>query len=104
MNYLIADIGNTNIKVCKLNKNFKAINTCLFQTKNPNLERDLKRKLKQLIKKDTNKKVLFSSVVPKVYKKIVKIFQRKKLKVFEIKEFNLKKIMKFKVKKYSQLG
>ena len=104
MNYLIADIGNTNIKVCKINKNFKVINTYLFQTKNPNLERDLKRKLKQLINKDTNKKVLFSSVVPKVYKKIVKIFKRKKLKVFEIKEFNLKKIMKFKVKNYSQLG
>ena len=49
MNYLIADIGNTNIKVCKINKNFKVINTYLFQTKNPNLERDLKRKLKQLI-------------------------------------------------------
>ena len=104
MNYLIADIGNTNIKVCKINKNFKIINTYLFQTRNSNLERDLRRKLKQLTKKDTNKKVLFSSVVPKVYKKIVKIFQRKKLKVFEIKEFNLKKIMKFKVKKYSQLG
>ena len=33
MNYLIADIGNTNIKICKINKNFKIINTYLFDTK-----------------------------------------------------------------------
>ena len=25
MNYLIGDIGNTNIKICKLNKKFKSI-------------------------------------------------------------------------------
>tara|TARA_B100000029_G_scaffold201503_1_gene199730 strand:+ start:726 stop:1484 length:759 start_codon:yes stop_codon:yes gene_type:complete len=104
MNYLIGDIGNTSIKLCKINKRFKIINTYLFETKNPNLEKALKAKLKQVIKKNTNKKVLFSSVVPKVYRKISKIFQRKKLKVFEIKKFDLKKIMKFRVKKYSQLG
>ena len=34
MNYLIGDIGNTNIKLCKLNKNFKVIKTYIFQTKN----------------------------------------------------------------------
>jgi len=78
MNYLIGDIGNTNIKICKTNRNFKVINTYLFQTENPNLERDLNRKLKQIIRKNTNKKILFSSVVPKVYRKTVKIFQRKK--------------------------
>tara|TARA_B100000700_G_scaffold95194_1_gene107267 strand:+ start:1012 stop:1773 length:762 start_codon:yes stop_codon:yes gene_type:complete len=104
MNYLIGDIGNTNIKICKLNKNFKIINTYLFQTKNSNLENNLKKKLNQLLNKDTNKKVLFSSVVPKIFKKVIKIFKGKSLKVFEIKEFNLKKIIKFKVKKYSQLG
>ena len=104
MNYLIGDIGNTNIKICKINKNFKVRNTYLFETKNPNLEKDLNKRLKQLVKKNINKKILVSSVVPSVYKKVMKIFQRKKLKVFEIKEFNLKKIMKFKVKKYSQLG
>jgi len=100
MNYLIGDIGNSNIKVCRLNKNFKIINTYLFQTKDPYL----KRKLNKILKKNINRKVLFSSVVPKAYKNVVKIFQRKKLKVFEIKKFNLKKIMKFKVNKYSQLG
>ena len=104
MNYLIGDIGNTNIKICKINRNFKIINTYLFETKNKNLKRDISRKLKKISKKNTNKKVLFSSVVPSVYKNISKIFQRNRLKVFEIKKFNLKKIMKFRVKKYSQLG
>ena len=104
MNYLIGDIGNTNIKICKINKKFEIIKTYLFETKNPSLEANLNRKLKQIVKKNTNKKVLFSSVVPKVYRKISKIFKKKKLTVFEIKKFNLKKIMGFKVKKYTQLG
>tara|TARA_B100000686_G_scaffold157851_1_gene165539 strand:- start:2007 stop:2765 length:759 start_codon:yes stop_codon:yes gene_type:complete len=104
MNYLIGDIGNTNIKICKVNKNFRVINTYLFETKNFNFEGELKKKLKKITKKNTNKNVLFSSVVPKVYKKIQRIFRKKKLKTFEIKKFNLKKIMQFKVKKYSQLG
>ena len=42
MNYLIGDIGNTNIKICKINRNFKIINTYLFETKNINLEKSLK--------------------------------------------------------------
>jgi len=104
MNYLIGDIGNTNIKICKLNKNFKIIKTYLFDTKSTTLESSLSKKLVQIVKKNTNQKVLFSSVVPNVYRKISKIFKRKKIKIFEIKNFNLKKIMRFKVKKYSQLG
>ena len=104
MNYLIGDIGNTNIKICKLNKNFKIIKTYLFDTKSNTLESSLSKKLGQIVKKNTSQKVLFSSVVPNVYRKISKIFKRKKIKIFEIKKFNLKKIMRFKVKKYSQLG
>ena len=104
MNYLIGDIGNTNIKICKLNKNFKIIKTYLFDTKSTTLESSLSKKLVQIVKKNTNQKVLFSSVVPNVYRKISKIFKRKKMKIFEIKKFNLKKIMRFKIKKYSQLG
>ena len=104
MNYLIGDIGNTNIKICKINRNFRITNTYLFETKNFRLDTNLRNKLNQIVKKDTNNKVLFSSVVPKVFKKISKIFKKKKLNVYEIKKFKLNKIMKFKVKKYSQLG
>ena len=32
MNYLIGDIGNTNIKICKTDKKFKIIKTYLFET------------------------------------------------------------------------
>ena len=104
MNYLIGDIGNTNIKICKINKKFKIINTYLFQTKSFNLENKSKKKLKQILSQNINKKVLFSSVVPTVYKKILKVFKSQNFKVYEIKQLNLKKIMEFKIKKYSQLG
>ena len=77
MNYLIGDIGNTNIKICKINRNFKIINTYLFETKNINLEKNLNKKLKYLINNNTNKKVLFSSVVPDVFNKISKILKKK---------------------------
>ena len=72
MNYLMGDIGNTNIKICKINKNFKIINTYLFETKNINLERNLNKKLKNILNKNINNKVLISSVVPPVYRKILK--------------------------------
>ncbi len=104
MNYLIGDIGNTNIKICKLNKNFKIIKTYLFETKSSYLEKELKNKIKLFVKNNTHKKVLFSSVVPKIFNTISEIFKDKKLRTFEIKKFNLKSIMKFKLKKYSQLG
>ena len=37
------DIGNTNIKICKLNKKFEIINTYLFHTKSPNLNYNLQK-------------------------------------------------------------
>ena len=49
MNYLIGDIGNTNIKICKINKNFKIIKSYLFETKNLRLEKNLSDKLNQII-------------------------------------------------------
>tara|TARA_B100000945_G_scaffold234964_1_gene191079 strand:- start:2536 stop:3294 length:759 start_codon:yes stop_codon:yes gene_type:complete len=104
MNYLIGDIGNTNIKICKIDRNFKIINSYLFETKNINFERNFKNKIKKILKKNINKNVLFSSVVPNIYKKIYKIFKRRNIKVHEIKEFNLKKIMKFNINNYKQLG
>ena len=61
MNYLIGDIGNTNIKFCKVNKNFKIIKTYFFQTKKLGLEKDISQKLKRIVNNNTNKKILFSS-------------------------------------------
>ena len=44
MNYLIGDIGNTSIKICKLNKKFKIIKSFLFDTKDKNLLFKFKKK------------------------------------------------------------
>ncbi len=104
MNYIIGDIGNTNIKICKINKNFKIVKTYLFDTKSKNFDKILNKNLNNIIQKDTNKNALFSSVVPNVYNKIKKILIKNKMKVFEVKKFNLKKLINFKIKKYSQLG
>ena len=85
MNYLIGDIGNTNIKICKINKNFKIINTYLFNTKSLHLEKEINKKFKS-INKVVNTNVLFSSVVPKAFKKIKKVLQKKKnLKYLKLK-------------------
>ena len=100
----MGDIGNTNIKICKINKNFKIVKTYLFDTKSKNFDKILNKNLNNIIQKDTNKNALFSSVVPNVYNKIKKILIKNKMKVFEVKKFNLKKLINFKIKKYSQLG
>ena len=104
MNYLVGDIGNTNIKICKIDKKFRIKNTYLFNSKSSNLKKELTSKIKNISEKNFNKEVLFSSVVPQVFKKIKFIFKKKKMQVYEIKNFNLKNIMKFNIKKYSQLG
>ena len=76
----------------------------LFNSKSSNLKKELASKIKNINKKNFNKNVLFSSVVPQVFNKIKFVFKKKKMKVYEIKNFNLKKLMKFNIKKYSQLG
>ena len=104
MNYLVGDIGNTSIKICKIDKKFRIKNTYLFNSKSSNLKKELTAKIKNISEKNFNKKVLFSSVVPQVFNKIKFIFKKKKMQVYEIKNFNLKNLMKFNIKKYSQLG
>jgi pantothenate kinase type III len=78
MNYLIGDIGNTSLKICKINNKFKIVKTFLFRTNSVYLEKDLKKKINQLAKNNICNKILFSSVVPHIYRKIDKIFRKKK--------------------------
>ena len=104
MNYLVGDIGNTSIKICKVNKNFRIVKTFFFNTKDINLEKNVKKKFNKLLKKNMSNRILFSSVVPGVYRRIYKIFIKKKFKVFEVKKFKLGKIIKLRIKKISQLG
>ena len=93
MNYLIGDIGNTSIKICKLNKKFKIIKSFLFDTKDKYLLSRFKKKTKTILKGNINKKI-----------KLKKILKLKKFRPYEIKEFNLRKLMKFKIINFNQLG
>ena len=58
MNYLIGYIGNTSIKICKLNKKFKIIKSFLFDTKDKYLLSRFKKKTKTMFKGNINKKIL----------------------------------------------
>ena len=96
--YLIGDIGNTDIKICLFNQNLKLINQVRFKTvlSNKNyLEKNLRfiKKYKLDIKK-----VLFSSVVPVIYKGIKNIIEKTiKVKCTELKQLRLDKLVKIKV-------
>ena len=102
--YVIGDIGNTEIKICVYSTQKKLIKKVILKS---NLidNQYLKRNLSIIFKKSAViKKVVFSSVVPKLYK-LIKFFLLKnfKLKVFEIKELNINKLIKISVNR-KQIG
>ena len=104
MNYLVGDIGNTTIKLSILNKSFKIIKIYNLNTHkifNNSLKKNF---LDKFLKRNINKKVLISSVVPNVFKNIKKYLSKRKFKVYEIKDLKVKKILKMKIKNYNQLG
>ena len=102
--YLIGDIGNTDIKICLFNNNFKLIKKIRLKTilLNKNyLANNLKftKKYKSKIKK-----VLISSVVPIAYKNIKKFIEKSiKINCVELKKLKLNKLLKIKVNK-KQIG
>ena len=85
MNYLIGDIGNTNIKICKLNKRFKITKSFLFDTKDKNLLFKFKKKINRMLQVNTSKIVLFSSVVQKYTLNLKKFLNQKDLKLERLK-------------------
>jgi len=102
--YLIGDIGNTEIKICLFNKNYKIEKKLILKT-NLISNKYLISKLSFLLKYSNKiKKILFSSVVPPVYS-VIKKFLRKKLKqkCIELKQINLNKLVKIMVSK-KQVG
>ena len=104
MKYIIGDIGNTSTKICILNKNFVTLKSFIFETNKIYVKKYLNKLLKKFLDKNSNSKILFSSVVPSALKEIKKIFKRTKFKIIEIKDLKLKKIIKINVKNNSQLG
>jgi len=104
MKILIGDIGNTLTKLCLVDETSLAIKEYNIETAKVTKERNLIKFLKPILSKKIKKKILFSSVVPKVYHKINKFLKIKKYQVYEIKNLNLKKLIRIKIKKYNQLG
>ncbi len=104
MKYLVGDIGNTSIKISILNDKFVIKKSYNLDTQKIYKKNYIKSFFKKVLKKDLNSKVLFSSVVPKAYKKVKFFLQKNKFKVLEIKDLNIKKLINIKIKNTKQLG
>ncbi len=101
---IIGDIGNTEVKICLIDNNFKIKKKIIFKTNKIN-QSNLNSKLKFLLKYKNNlKNIVFSSVVPKIYKKLSIFFKTNiNKKILEIKELNLNKLINIRVNK-KQVG
>ena len=94
---IVGDIGNTDVKICFLYKGIKR--KYLFKTSSIN-KQTLKRRFNSLQKKICFKNAIFSSVVPKTYNQIKKIFYNLyKVNCIELKKINLSKLINIKVNK-----
>tara|TARA_B110001450_G_scaffold181534_1_gene169630 strand:- start:1629 stop:2375 length:747 start_codon:yes stop_codon:yes gene_type:complete len=102
--YLIGDIGNSEIKVCLVNKKNKIFKRISFPTLNLSLK-NLKKNFKPFNNNFLKiEKILFCSVVPNAFNLIKKFLKVKtNIKCFEIKQLNLSTIIKIKVN-YDQVG
>ena len=102
--YLIGDIGNTETKICLIDRRSKIVIHKILKT---NLIKFvyLKKNLKFLSKYDDKiVKILFSSVVPNTFKILKKFIEKNSnRKCNEIKKINLSKFVNIKVDK-KQVG
>tara|TARA_B100000902_G_scaffold396706_1_gene458475 strand:+ start:432 stop:1178 length:747 start_codon:yes stop_codon:yes gene_type:complete len=102
--YLVGDIGNSEVKVCLVNSKKIIIKRINFTSNNMSLKK-IKNNLSSLNGYYSNiDKILFCSVVPKVFR-LIKLFLKTKtnIRCFEIKDLNLSSFLKIKVK-YKQVG
>ena len=101
---IIGDIGNTEVKICLVDNKFNIKKKIIIKTNEINQSK-LKNKLKFLLKqRNTLETIVFSSVVPKVYKQFIIFFKFNLNKnIVEIKNFNLNKLIDIKVNK-KQVG
>ena len=101
---IVGDIGNTETKVCLIDKSNKIIKKIIIKTKDINNNSLSVLLTKFKLSKINIKKVLFCSVVPNAFNQIKKIFYQKlKIKIYELKDLDLKKIINIKVN-YKQIG
>ena len=104
MKILIGDIGNTLTKLCLFDESSVIIKEYNIETDKIIKEKNLIKFFKPILSRNIEKKILFSSVVPKAYQKISEFLKIKKYQVYEIKKLSLKNLIKIKINKYNQLG
>ena len=104
MKILIGDIGNTLTKLCLFDERLIIIKEYNIETTKIIKANNIVKFLKPVLNKNIKKKILFSSVVPRAFKKINKFFKLKKYEVFEIKKLPLENLIKIKIDSYKQLG
>tara|TARA_Y100001958_G_C21153657_1_gene489195 strand:+ start:249 stop:995 length:747 start_codon:yes stop_codon:yes gene_type:complete len=101
---IIGDIGNTEVKICLVDNNFKIkkkINIKSTETNKLSIKNKLKPILKDKIKIEN---IVFSSVVPEIYQKFYFFFMSSiNKKIIEIKSLRLNKLINIKVNK-KQVG
>ena len=101
--YIIGDIGNSEVKICIFSSKNKQIKKIVLKTSSIN-SKNLNKSISSIYNFNKNSKVLFSSVVPNVYKSVKFFFLKKfKIKTIEVKELKLKKFIQIKVNK-KQVG
>ena len=94
---IVGDIGNTEIKICFFYNGLKK--KFLFKTDSLN-KKIIRRKFNFLRKKIYLKNAIISSVVPKTFNQIKKIFfNLYKVNCIELKKLNLSKLISIKVNK-----
>ena len=102
--HIIGDIGNTETKIYVYSKKNKVIKKIILKTNLIN-NNYLRKNLSFIFKRRVDiKKVIFSSVVPNLFR-LIKVFLNKnfKLKCYEVKELNISKLIKILVNR-KQIG
>jgi type III pantothenate kinase len=103
LNYLIIDIGNTNIDFVNFNKLTNKYSN-KFTVDTPNILKGRLDIVNKKIKKNFYKGALCSSVVPNAFNKLKKILKTKNIHLNEIKDRNLDLPIKLKLSKPKQVG
>jgi len=103
LNYLIIDIGNTNIDFVTFNKLANKYSN-KFTVDTPNILKGRLGIVNKKIKKNFYKGALCSSVVPNAFNKLKKLLKTKNIYLNEIKDRNLVLPIKLKLSKPKQAG
>jgi len=103
LNYLIIDIGNTNIDFVNFNKLTNKYSN-KFTVDTPDILKGRLGSVNKKIRKNFYKGALCSSVVPNAFNKLKKILKTKNVHLNEIKDRNLDLPIKIKLRKPKQVG